>query len=289
MPGSTSSIVQTVSTSSIVQTVQSAAEKAVEIADPYVPQVAKQAVAYGIEKATPIVTGTVDYAAKTYNGTIDYTKKTYNGTVDYATKVTTETVEYANKKVTGTVDYSKNVVNGTVEYGKKVVSDATLFAQKQTNSAVEFGKIVVHGATTTIHANTPGPILNLVQSSLDGAALLRADPVGTVKPYVPTFVIHFGEKSYEIVASAQEKSIEGIKAASGFIVTKINGTTQYVTSVPLVAQLIDRLSAITTPLISKFGKKNESDNSVSADIPAAPESQVAEVAAAAEQAAVSEE
>lgn len=104
----------------------------------------------------------------------------------------------------------------------------------------------------------------MIQSTVEGASKLRADPIGVLKPYVPTFVIHIGEKSYEIVGSVQEKSVEGIKYASGFIVTKVNGTTQYVTSVPLIAQIIEKLNAITQPVLSKFGKTNAADGSVEA-------------------------
>jgi hypothetical protein len=233
-------------------------ESVVATVDPFVPKVAKDAVQYSYDRATPILQSSLDYATKTVNGTVDYATKKVNGTVDYAAKT-----------VNGTVDYAAKTVHGTVDYGKNVITNATNYASKQAIYALEFGKVVVNGATTTITAHTPGPVLSLIQKSLESANALRQDPVGTVKPYVPTFVIHIGEKSYEIVGQVQEQSVEGIKAASGFVVTKVNGTTQYVASVPLVASVIDRLNQITAPVLARFGKVNQ-DGTVSAETDSAP-------------------
>jgi hypothetical protein len=97
------------------------------------------------------------------------------GTASSAYKFTTE-------KVTNTVDYATKTVNATVDYANKTVSAAQAYASQKANSAVQFGKFVVKGATTTITAYTPGPILNLVTSTVDGAKALGTDPVGTVKP-----------------------------------------------------------------------------------------------------------
>jgi hypothetical protein len=271
----------------VVETAQNAVNYAQKTVEPFTPKPVKDAVEYSIQRAKPIVTGTVDYAQKTVCGTVDYAQKTVNGTVNYAQKTVNGTVNYAQKTVNGTVNYAQKTVNGTVDYAQKTVngtvdyaqktakgtvdyaskqiSSATSFASSKANSALEFGKVVVSGATTTIHAHTPGPVLSLVQTTLDGANALRQDPIGTVKPYVPTFIIHIGEKSYEIVGQVTEQTSEGIKLASGFVVTKVNGTTQYVTSVPLIATIIEKLQVITKPIIEKFGKKGE-DGSVSVDV-----------------------
>ncbi|KAJ3301266.1 hypothetical protein HDV03_001087 [Kappamyces sp. JEL0829] len=249
---------------SVVETAQNVVGKAYNIAEPYVPTVVKDTAAYGVKTATPLVNSTVDYATKTVNGTVDYTAKTVNGTVEFAAKTVNGTVQYAKDTVHGTIDYTSKTVNGTVEFAKAKVSDATIFASNQANSALEFSKVVVNGATTTIHAHTPGPILTLIDNTVAGAQALRADPVGAMKPYVPAFVIHFGEKTYEIVGAAQEKTIEGVKSASGFIVTKVNGTVHFVTEIPIVHQLIETLNSVTAPVIAKFGKK-QIDGSVHAD------------------------
>ena len=259
----------------VVLTAQNAVSYAQKTVEPYTPKPVKDAVEYSIQKATPIVNGTVqyvngtvngtvDYAQKTVSGTVDYAQKTVSGTVDYAQKTAQGTVDYAQKTAQGTVDYAQKTAQGTVNYAKTTINSATNFASSKANSALEFGKVVVSGATTTITAHTPGPVLSLVQSTVDGANALRQDPIGTVKPYVPTFIIHIGEKSYEIVGQVSEQTSEGIKAASGFVVTKVNGTTQYVTSVPLVASIIEKLQAITKPIIARFGKKGE-DGSVSVE------------------------
>ena len=256
--------------STYIEKASAVAGKVQEKVEPYLPQVAKDGLQYGIKTASPIVSGTVEYAQKTVSSgveytqktihdTVDYGKKTINGTVEYTQKTINNTVDYGKKTINGTVDYGKKTINGTVDYGKKVVSDAKSYATKQTTQAFEFGQVVVSGATTTITAHTPGPILSLIQTTVEGASALAKNPIGTVKPYIPTFIIHFGTKTYEIVGAAQEQGMEGIKAASGFIVTKVDGITQSVTSVPLVAQIIEKLNSVTAPIISSFTKKQSQD------------------------------
>jgi hypothetical protein len=87
--------------------------------------------------------------------------------------------------VTETVDYAQKTVSATVGYANKTVTAASNFATSKANSAIQFGKFVVNGATTTITAYTPGPILRLVTSAVDGAKTLGSDPVGTIKPCIP--------------------------------------------------------------------------------------------------------
>jgi hypothetical protein len=210
--------------------IEKTSKAAYEKLDPYLPQAAKDTIQLGIKTAFPVV---------------EYAQKTVSSSVEYAQKVTNETVDYGKKTIFGTVEYAQKTVNGTVDYGKKVVSDAKQYAARQTNQALEFGQIAVNGATTTIHAHTPGPILSLIQSSVDGASALAKNPIDAVKPYVPSFIIHFGERSYEIVGSAQEQSLERMKGLSGFIVTKVNGITLSVTSIPIITQIIEKLNTVT--------------------------------------------
>jgi hypothetical protein len=189
--------------------------------------------------------------------------------VDYAKNTVTGTVTYAKNKVTGTVDYATKTVSATVGYANEKVLAAQNYASQKANSAVQFGKFVVKGATTTVTAYTPGPVLNLVTATVDKAKAVGSDPVGSIKPCkfkscnlvdVPTFVIHAGEKTYEVVQNVQDRSIQNINATSGYIVTKVNGTVQYVTSIPQVGGLIDQLDKLTSPVLRKLGvKKTDSD------------------------------
>ena len=144
-------------------------------------------------------------------------------------------------------------MSGTVAAAQKTVAAAQNYAQSTANSAIEIGKAAVHGATTTVTAYTPGPVQTLIHTTLEGAKAFRQDPVGTLKPYVPTFVIHAGEKTYEIVHAVQDRTAQNInattayvsekgKATHGYIVTKVNGTVQYVTSIPQVRNQSDLLS-----------------------------------------------
>jgi hypothetical protein len=86
---------------------------------------------------------------------------------------------------------------------------------------------------------------------LAGAQALREDPVGTVKPYVPTFVIHTGEKTYEIVANTTQKGKDAVSATGGYIVTKVNGTVEYMHSIPQIHAVIEKLNALAAPVINK--------------------------------------
>lgn len=54
--------------------------------------------------------------------------------------------------------------------------------------------------------------------------------------------------------------MKNIHATSGYIVTKVNGTVQYVTSIPQVGGLIDQLEKLTSPVLRRMGvKKTDSD------------------------------
>lgn len=91
-------------------------------------------------------------------------------------------MDYAHKTVTGTVDYAQKTVSATVGYANQTVAAAQNYTSAKVNSAVQFGRFVVKGATTTVTAYTPGPVLNLVTSTVDKAKAIGSDPVGTVKP-----------------------------------------------------------------------------------------------------------
>ncbi|KAJ3324042.1 hypothetical protein HDU76_013500 [Blyttiomyces sp. JEL0837] len=163
------------------------------------------------------------YAAQTALSTLDTTQKAVGAAVEYTTSTATAVKDGVVATATGAVNYAK---------------DTTYWA--------------INGATTTITAYTPGPVKDLLANTLAGASALRQDPVGTVKPYVPAFVIHTGEKTYEIVVNTTEKTKEGVTATSGFIYTKVNGTIQYVTSIPQVHSLIERLNSIASPVLNRI-------------------------------------
>lgn len=78
----------------------------------------------------------------------------------------------------------------------------------------------------------------MVKSITSSAEALRADPSATLKPYVPEFVIHAGEKTYEICRDTAEKSIKNVESTSGFIVTKVNGVITSVSNVPVIHNLV---------------------------------------------------
>ncbi|KAJ1562177.1 hypothetical protein HK405_015032 [Cladochytrium tenue] len=163
------------------------------------------------------------YAVNTAKTTIDTTNKTVGAAVDYATSTATAAKDRAVATATGAVNYAKDTASWAV-----------------------------NGATTTITAYTPGPVKDLVHNAVAGAQALRQDPVGSLKPYVPAFVIHTGERTYEIVVDTTQRTKDNVNAATGFIVSKVNGTVEYITQIPQVHAVIERLTAITAPVINRI-------------------------------------
>ncbi|KAH6565350.1 hypothetical protein BASA50_005395 [Batrachochytrium salamandrivorans] len=173
-----------------------------------------------------------------------------------------------------------DTASSAVTMATNTVNSAYSLASGTASSAYSYAsgtiKVVVDGATTTITTYTPGPILNVVTSSIDNAKAIGHDPVGVLKPYVPTRVVHAGEKTYEIVHTAGEvtydvakstsdRATQNVSAATGFIVTKVNGTVQYVTSVPAVGALIERIDKLTAPVLASFGVKKGENGQVVAE------------------------
>ncbi|KAJ3086688.1 hypothetical protein HDU96_004794, partial [Phlyctochytrium bullatum] len=195
--------------------------------DPYVPQVAKTAAGYAVSTAS----STANFAYGTAAAAVDTTKKTVGAAVDFTTSTATAVKDRAVATASGAAKYTTDTATW-----------------------------VFTSATTTITTYTPGPVLNAVNSAMAGAQALRQDPVGTVKPYVPAFVVHTGEKTYEIVHGSYEKGAAAVNSTTGYIVTKVNGTVEYVTSIPQVHSLIEQLNKIAAPVIERVrGKKEEKD------------------------------
>ncbi|KAL2912865.1 hypothetical protein HK105_207646 [Polyrhizophydium stewartii] len=200
--------------------------------------------------------------------------------VETAQAVAAKVDPYVPQVAKDATSFAVGTATSAVNFATSTASSAYNFATGTATSAYNYAtgtvKVVVNGATTTITAYTPSPILNAVTSTIEGAKALRQDPVGTVKPYVPTFVIHAGEKTYEIVHTAGEKTYDVAKgtqeriaqttsAATGFIVTKVNGTVQYVTSVPAIGALVDRINRLTTPILTRLGVKKADTGVIEAE------------------------
>ncbi|KAI9332227.1 hypothetical protein BDR26DRAFT_650273 [Obelidium mucronatum] len=110
----------------------------------------------------------------------------------------------------------------------------------------------VTATTTTISAYTPGPVKTFIQDTITGAEAVRQDPKTALSPYVPAYVIHTSERTYEIVAENLDKIKEPVNETAGYVVSKVNGTVEYVTSIPQVHSVIDQLNAIASPVLDKI-------------------------------------
>ncbi|KAJ3019852.1 hypothetical protein HKX48_001681 [Thoreauomyces humboldtii] len=205
-----------------------------------------------VNRATETAVNTATAAAAIVD---PYTPQVVKNVASYALATAVNTKDYALATATSTKDRAVGTVTGTVNFGVNTVNATTAFATGKVYDALDFGKVVVNGATTTITAYTPNPILNLINGTIAQAKNLHEDPINTVKnyPFVPAFVIHSGEKTYEIVHNAKDATTNGVNATTGLIVTKVNGVVHAVTSVPQIHSLIEQINRLTAPVLAKFG------------------------------------
>jgi len=61
---------------------------------------------------------------------------------------------------------------------------------------------------------------------------------------VPDFVIQVGERSYEVVSTTADSAKRTVGETQGFIVTKVNGTVDYITHIPQVENLVAELKKL---------------------------------------------
>ncbi|KAJ3412551.1 hypothetical protein HDV05_000585 [Chytridiales sp. JEL 0842] len=220
-----------------------------------------------VETATNVAQGVaarVDpYVPKLAKDAANFGIKTATSAVNTGISTATYVKDTAVSTATGIKDRAVSTATGAYNY---TASTATW---------------AVNGATTTVTAYTPGPVRDLIHNTLTGANALRQDPVGTVKPYVPTFIIHTGEKTYEIVADTTQKTKDAVSATSGYIVTKVNGTVTYVTSIPQIHAVIEKLNGLASPVINRvYGTKKDANGK---EVPVTAEEAAAETKAATEE------
>ncbi|KAJ3079990.1 hypothetical protein HDU99_009582 [Rhizoclosmatium hyalinum] len=163
----------------------------------------------------------------------------------------------------GAKDAAKDAYGAAVTHGTAAVnyaSDAYKAARVQavelinstTTQAQQTFTWAVTTTTTTITAYTPGPVKTLIQDTVAGAEAVRADPKAALTPYVPAYVIVTGERTYEIVTEKIHQTEETVSATTGYVVSKVNGTVEYVTSIPQVHSVIEQLNAIAAPVLDKI-------------------------------------
>ncbi|EGF78504.1 expressed protein [Batrachochytrium dendrobatidis JAM81] len=194
--------------------------------------------------------------------------------------MTDRAVDVAQNVAKTVEPYVPTIAKDAATYAVSTASSAATLATSTATSAYNFAtgtassaycyasqtvKVVVTGATTTITTYTPGPVLNAVTSAIDGAKAISQDPVGSVKSHVPVMVIHAGEKTYEIIHPTFDRAAQSVTAATGFVVTKVNGTVEYITAVPAVHSLIEQINKLTAPVLSRFGVNKGENGEVEAE------------------------
>ncbi|KAJ3344987.1 hypothetical protein HDU83_004562 [Entophlyctis luteolus] len=125
-----------------------------------------------------------------------------------------------------------------------------------TENAAKYSQWAYTSATTTITAYTPGPVLSFVNDTVAKVEEVKKDPAGTLKPYIPAYIIHTSERTLEIVTEGFEHTVETVNekvnGATGFVVSKVNGTVEYIKSLPEVNTVIEKLNSFTAPVIEKI-------------------------------------
>ncbi|TPX32005.1 hypothetical protein SmJEL517_g04822 [Synchytrium microbalum] len=191
--------------------------------------------------------------------------------------------------------YYEQYVPPQVKAGlEKALQTTTKFG----HDSVTKGRVIVEGATTTITAHTPAPILKVVKDAIEQGKHFAEDPAGTakhiaedIKTYVPTYVLNYGSRTYEVIQHTAEtlrtntketmegakKSVEDISAravsaldnTTGVIVTRVNGVVEKVVAIPQVHNVVEQLKTLIAPLQHELfpGSPSEED----APIPFLPE------------------
>jgi hypothetical protein len=108
-------------------------------------------------------------------------------TVEYIVKCAEPYTPTMAKDAAGyAVRTAETVAKSAYETGESVAKSAYetgTYAGQKVSEVVEAGR----GVLTSM---TPDPVMALLSASMETAAAVRADPVGSVKSYVPEFVIH---------------------------------------------------------------------------------------------------
>ncbi|KAJ3249133.1 hypothetical protein HDU78_007095 [Chytriomyces hyalinus] len=200
-----------------------------------------------IETATTTLSSVVETATKQINDALPQSAK--DTLVQAHSTVTahgTAAVEYA------TATYNTHKL--TVE---QAAAQAKEFALATSNTAKENLMWTYNTTTATVTAYTEkSPIKAIINDTVANAQAVRADPVATLKPYVPAFVVHTTERSYEIYE--KDENVQHFKdqvtATTGYVISKVNGSVEYIQSIPEVNSVLAKLKEITAPV---FGDKKE--------------------------------
>jgi hypothetical protein len=182
-----------------------------------------------------------------------------------------ERVETAAAFVAETVDpYVPQVAKEAAKTAADQMQKTFAYGMDTTRKTVDYAQQQVQSAVTTITATT-SPVLNVVQNALNSASALahdvRQDPVGTVKPYVPAFVVHYGEKTYEIVAHTADSTKKNVDQTTGMIITKVNGVVEAVQNVPLVHNVIEQLKQVSEPVTSRLVSQSKKEDTKTEETP----------------------
>ncbi|KAJ3123052.1 hypothetical protein HK100_011742 [Physocladia obscura] len=195
-----------------------------------------------VDKAIETVTTHVNNLAVAADPYIPQTAK--DAAAQLASKVTThgETA----------VAYATSVKDSLVAKAGELQTQARDLTAQASAEATKYTSWAYTSATTTITAYTPGPVLTFVNDTVAKVEAATHDPSTAIKDYVPAYVIHTSERTLEIVTEGFEQTVDKVNQTTGLIVSKVNGSVEYVKAIPQVHSVIDQLNAITKPVIEKI-------------------------------------
>ncbi|KAJ3095958.1 hypothetical protein HK100_005679 [Physocladia obscura] len=213
-----------------IETVTTHVNNLAVAADPYIPQTAKDAAAQ--------LASTVTSHGET--------------AVAYATSVKDTLVAKAGELQTQARDLTAQVLffSNTTLLSILILDD--VLNVQASAEATKYTSWAYTSATTTITAYTPGPVLTFVNDTVARVEAAAHDPSAAIKEYVPAYVIHTSERTLEIVTEGFEQTVDKVNQTTGFIVSRVNGSVEYVKAIPQVHSVIDQLNAITKPVIEKI-------------------------------------
>ncbi|KAI9328428.1 hypothetical protein BDR26DRAFT_923478 [Obelidium mucronatum] len=216
----------------------SAAKDVAMILDPYLPQSAKSAALY-VE--TQAVTATEFATRQAEEIRVLAYERGHQILEKSGALVVAEQIEQTRVKTQST---AINVVEGVKARAWQRYADTWSLAHR-----------VAFGAADVVLAYTPKAAVDLVKSAISSVDAVRVEGLQGLKGRVPDFVITTATQSYEIfdhtIHTIQEKKQatydsvnQTYSQATGFIVSKVNGTVHYIVAVPAVHTLLARLRGV---------------------------------------------
>ncbi|KAJ3264088.1 hypothetical protein HDU77_009386 [Chytriomyces hyalinus] len=223
----------------------SAAKDVVSIIDPYVPTTARTAAVYALKQTTDAIASTQTQLLETVETANAVKDAAYGRAIEVRTRaLETAFVVLEKSGAVNVVDAANQRVDEVKKTAVKVAEGWRCKAVRTVESSLNLANSLLAGATGTLITYTPKTVVSLVQAAVDSCGVIRVEGLVALKPYVPAFVVKTTEQTFEIVENVRSNVHSKYSETTGFIVSRVNGTVDYVVAVPSVRKLLDRINAV---------------------------------------------